>query len=172
LLSEKRASNQGYVGEVNNIQKTTFEKFEVMAVASEKRWRKLKHDEAIQNFKQDMAKTIYTNPPDRNALYAKLKADQVVIFNKRKQLMKEMDELGAEGVSKSYFERMIETIKFINDDAQNIYDQRFDDLKAQHESLTATLTRVRESVREKLVGFAADLEPEETLEIVINRNFR
>jgi hypothetical protein len=46
-----------------------------MAIVAEKRWRKLKHDEAMAIFKKELTKTIYTNPADRNQLYGKLKAD-------------------------------------------------------------------------------------------------
>jgi len=143
-----------------------------MAVEVEKKWRRLKHDEALAQFKEELKKTEYLNPPARNHIYSVLKEEQVAIFNKRKGFMKELETLPAENLTKVGIEKLLDTVKNLNDEAQVIYDKRFDELKAQHEHLTSVLNNIREQLRAKLEYYGADLEENQTIDSIILGNFK
>lgn len=53
-IEQNLAKNEEYVKEINDRQIETFKKFEDMRLEVEGRWRKLRHDEALQQFSEEI----------------------------------------------------------------------------------------------------------------------
>ena len=138
-----------------------------MAVKAEKRWRRLHHDRALKLFKEELKDIKYTNPEDRNQLYNKLQADQFSIFSKRQNYVQELDTMNPDMLGKANIERILDNVKTLNDDAQKIYDARFEELKQQQKQLEDLLANIRESLKEELDGYGADFKETETVYSII-----
>lgn len=61
-------------------QKEAFEAFVVRQHEVEKRWKKLKHDEAFVEFQRHIKEMEFVNPDNRKTLYAEVKAQHLEIF--------------------------------------------------------------------------------------------
>lgn len=114
-----------------------------------------------------MLKEEYTNPAERNTLYEQLKREQVEVYNKRREIFKQLENIGADRIKKSTIEKMLESIKELNEVAQGKYDKLLEALLAQHNLLENKLKTIKEELKEKLVDFNAELEEGLTVEGIL-----
>ena len=98
LVEERRSNLSGFI--VNNealnkvfvdnqyaSEEDKFRRFEEMAVAKEKRWRRLKHDEAIDDYKATVSQIKFVNPPKRIRMFGLLRDNMARIHKERVSLI-------------------------------------------------------------------------------------
>jgi len=166
VISKHKEENEVYVDETNISQREAFAKFEELAVEVEKKWRKIQHDEALRLFREEMKKEEYTNPSERNEVYEKLKQEQTDVYQKRREVFQQLIDVNGENVRKNKFDKLLESIKELNDVAQATYDKKFEELLALHNNLEAQLKSIREDLQYRLEDFAAELEGTTVQEIL------
>ena len=112
-------------------------------------------------------KEEYTNPPERNIAYERLKKEQVDVYEKRKEIFLQLADISLDQIQKHKIEKLLEGIKELNDLAQGNYDKRFEELLALHNELESRLIMLKEHLRERLVDFDAELEEGTTVETIL-----
>jgi len=164
---QQKEENETYIDRFNEQQRIAFEEFQVLATNLEKRWRRLHHEATLVFFRTEMEKEEYVNPQERNFVYQSLKEDQVEVYSKRRDVFRQMVVIHPESIKKALAEKTLDSVREISESAQSKYDKRFEELLAQHNSLEVNLHGVKEDIREKLLGFNADLDEGVTLESII-----
>ena len=170
MVAARRKENEVYLETVINNQRETFKTYRARAIVIEKEWRKLKHDESLELFMAEMEKREYNNPEDRNALYAEFKIVQQRVFEQRKIVFMDMENMPVETVTKAMFEKYIENLKGIHEKANEAYDHMTESLVAHHKDLKNKLMAIREGLRQQLVFYGADLPEDESIENIIERD--
>jgi len=139
------SQNKDHLEIFNRIQSETFEKFEEMSHLKELRWRLLKHDEGLRNFRTDIQDMNYVNPPERIKLYQELKTQHVSFFKQREQYLKKLQELDFSALNRRVMEKWLEEYQSFVEKTDKAYDKIFDNLLKEHES---TQERARRRLNE------------------------
>ncbi|KAL4438837.1 hypothetical protein ABPG74_016557 [Tetrahymena malaccensis] len=143
IVAQKRIENDDYIAKIKQQQKESFEAFVQRQNQVDKRWRKLKHDAAFEEFMVDIKQMEYVNPDKRIQLYEELKRQHVTIYTKRNNFIQKLDKLDIINISKAYVEKWIEDTKNFHEQAQEILDARFEALiKESEEAKQHSLDRI------------------------------
>lgn len=151
------ARNKDHLEAFNKIQNDTFEKFEEMSHAKEKRWRLLKHDEALRNFRTDIQDLSYVNPQERIRLYQDLKAQQQGFFRQREQFLAKLQELDFASLNRKAMEKWLEEYQGFVERTDKAYDKTFDGLMSQHERTQERARRRLNELEKRLESVAAEI---------------
>lgn len=79
-VQDNKQRNEGFVNEINDFQIKSFQEFREKKGEIENRWKKLRHEEALQDFENEIKTMIYVNPEKRVKLYQNLKKQHSEIF--------------------------------------------------------------------------------------------
>ena len=86
-----------------------------MADEKEELWRRLKHDEALNDFKTTITLMTYVNPPKRKKMFKHLRDNMRKIFKERMNLINRLSRLKPAHLTEKI-------IMAYNDDVHKIYE--------------------------------------------------
>lgn len=152
------AKNQAFLENFNKIQVETFEKFEELSHLKEKRWRLLKHEEALRNFRTDIQTLEFVNPKERTRLLQQLREKHCVFFKQREQFLNKLAETDIKTLSKNLVEGLREDYQGFVAKTNEIYDKIFDALLKEHENSQEKARNLLRNLSNRLELVRADTE--------------
>lgn len=150
--------NQAHLEDFNRIQVETFEKFEELSHLKEKRWRFLKHEEALRNFRTDIQTLDFVNPRERVRLFQQLREKHAAFFEQRRQFLKKLAEIDMKSLSKNSVEKLSEDYQVFVAKTNEIYDKLFDALLKEHENSQEKARKLLRTLSSRLELVQADVE--------------
>ena len=149
--------NKTHLENFNKIQNETFEKFEEMSHLKEKRWRLLKHEEAIRNYRTDIQDLSFVNPKERIGLYQELKGQHMNFYKQRELYLKKLQDLDLASLNKKIMEKWMEEYQNFTDKTNEVYDKCFDNILKEHESTQDRARNRLNKLRARLESVRAEI---------------
>ncbi|DBA02847.1 TPA: hypothetical protein N0F65_006637 [Lagenidium giganteum] len=120
----------------------------------QKRWRQLRHNQAIQNFHATMNSPVFVDPEERKEVLANVREFQRHIHDSRLVLLKQLQQAG-ESLSSEQAKTVLTGLSNVQNEEEEENQAFFRNLFAIHEDKIKAAQSLREALRLELHGFGA-----------------
>ena len=129
----------------------------------EKSWRNIQHKSTLEHFNSRIQSQEFFNPPERVKHFEALKAVQKKYFDRRLEVLGNLGSSEISELTKERIESTLEEISNLNDEAQEAYDQKIQEIVTLQKNLETEADVLLEVTKDKLEFFQGDCESIEEL---------
>lgn len=156
-IEQKKVSNKNYYEEAKARIESKIEELLQQCEAKKASWRKIKNDQVLEEFRSTIIEIQFQDPQDRAECLKKLENYMQECYDERRAKIELLENMPSSELSKPRLEQFLDSIREINDKANEGYDVYVTKLIDLKDSCLLRARQFLDYIKDRLLHYDADL---------------
>lgn len=136
------------------------------------RFHKLKQEDAIKRFLDEMNSLKFVNPPSRVKIFMEIQEEQVSLFDQRMKIIAELDNCRPTQLTVNFVNQQEEKLRQFNEESSVVFDRLVDSLAKDMENTNEDIDLAEFDLKDFITKNDAQLESGQTFESIMAKRVR